>query len=166
MPASLSLQLWPAAHPANLQRVDLVVAPLATCQQMTSVAACAAASTVVGADGVTRFVVGTAVAFNMEAADETLSCASSAPSEPLPCVVADARAVPATLGLQLWPAAHPANPQGVDLVVAPLAQCKLMTSDAACAAAATIAGADGTLRFVVGAAAAFNMEAAKSLSCP
>ena len=74
MPASLGLQLWPAMHPQNPQRVDLVVAPLATCQQMTSAAACAAAASVAGADGVTRYVVGTAAAFNMEA-DETLTCA-------------------------------------------------------------------------------------------
>ena len=62
LPASLGLQLWPAAHPQNPQRADLVVAPLATCQQMTSAAACAAAASVAGADGVTRYVVGTATA--------------------------------------------------------------------------------------------------------
>ena len=75
MPASLGLQLWPAMHPQNPQRVDLVVVPLAQCQQMTSAAACAAAATVAGADGVTRYVVGTAAAFNMEA-DETLMCSA------------------------------------------------------------------------------------------
>ena len=73
MPASLDLQLWPAAHPANPQHEDLIVAPLAQCQQITSAAACAAAAAVDGADGVTRYVVGTAAAFNMEA-DETLTC--------------------------------------------------------------------------------------------
>ena len=80
-------------------------------------------------------------------------------------MAADARAVPASLGLQLWPAAHPSNPQRVDLVVAPLAQCQQMTSNAACAAAATVAGADGVTRYVVGTAAAFKMEADETLTC-
>ena len=164
VPASLGLQLWPAAHPLNPQRVDLVVAPLATCQQMTSSAACAAAASIAGADGVTRYVVGAAAAFNMEA-DESLACASSS-AAPFSCVAADARAVPASLGLQLWPAAHPSNPQRVDLVVAPLATCQQMTSSAACAAAASIAGADGVTRYVVGTAASLNMEADESMRCP
>jgi len=76
VPAALGLSIWPAAHPQNPQLADLVVAPLAQCQQMTSAAACAAAASVVGADGVTRFVVGTAAAFNMEAA-ESLTCAAT-----------------------------------------------------------------------------------------
>ena len=74
-------------------------------------------------------------------------------------VSADARAVPASLGLKLWPATHPLNPLHVDLVVAPLALCQEMTSIAACEAAATFESADGILRFVVGTAAAFNMHA-------
>jgi hypothetical protein len=73
--------------------------------------------------------------------------------------------MPASLGLQLWPAAHPANPQRVDLIVAPLAQCQLMTSSAACATAAAIAGTDGVLRYAVGTAAAFNMVADEALVC-
>jgi hypothetical protein len=73
VPAALGLQVWPAAHPSNLQRVDLIVAPLATCQQLTSSEACTAAASIVNADGVTRFVVGTAAAMNMETA-ETLAC--------------------------------------------------------------------------------------------
>jgi hypothetical protein len=81
------------------------------------------------------------------------------------CVASDARAVPASLGLQLWPAAHPANPQHADLVIAPLALCQQMTSAAACAAAATVNGADGVTRYVVSTAAAFNMEADEALTC-
>ena len=79
MPPSLGLLLWPAAHPQNPQRVDLVVAPAALCAQLSPGGACttAAADQVVGADGVTRFVVGTAAHFNMEAA-EVLSCVASA----------------------------------------------------------------------------------------
>jgi hypothetical protein len=83
----------------------------------------------------------------------------------LSCVAADARAAPASLGLQLLPAAHPQNQQRVDLVIAPLAQCQQMASAAACAAAAAVSGADGVLRYVVGTAAAFNMEADEKLSC-
>jgi hypothetical protein len=73
--------------------------------------------------------------------------------------------VPAALGLQIWPAANPANARGVDLLVAPLALCQQMTSSAACNAAASVVGADGTTRFVVGTAAAFNVEPAESLTC-
>ena len=65
----------------------------------------------------------------------------------------------------LWPAAHPANPQGVDLVVAPLGQCQQLASNAACAAAAFLVGEDGVARYVVGTAAAMKMEAAGALSC-
>jgi hypothetical protein len=58
--------------------VDLVVAPAAVCAQLTPGGACttAAANQVVGADGVTRFVVGTAAAFHMEGS-ETLTCAAA-----------------------------------------------------------------------------------------
>jgi ADP-ribosylglycohydrolase len=73
--------------------------------------------------------------------------------------------VPSSYGLQIWPAAHPSNPQHVDLVIAPSAQCAQLTSAGACAAAASIAGADGVTRFVVGTAAAFHMEAGETLTC-
>ena len=86
-------------------------------------------------------------------------------SSPLTCVTADARALPPSLSLQLWPAAHPENAQRVDLVIAPLGQCQQMTSTATCAAAASLAGEDGTLRYVVGTAAAFHMEADATLTC-
>ena len=164
-PASLGLQLWPAAHPSNAQRVDLVVAPLALCLQMASAAACAVAATVAGADGALRYVVGTAADLNM-VADEALTCAPvSSSSSLVTCTSTIGRAVPASLGLQLWPAAHPQNLQRVDLVVAPLALCEQMTSTAACAAAATVAGADGVARFVAGTPAQLNLEAAETLLC-
>jgi hypothetical protein len=83
----------------------------------------------------------------------------------LACVAASTRAAPAALSLQLWPAAHPANPQHADLVVAPLIQCRQMTSAAACDAAASIAGADGVTRYVIGTAAGLHLEAAEALSC-
>jgi hypothetical protein len=80
--------------------------------------------------------------------------------------VASSRQLQPSLGLQLWPAAHPQNPQGVDLVVAPLAACAQITaSSAACAAAASIVGADGVTRYVVGTTAALNMQPAEQLTC-
>ena len=84
---------------------------------------------------------------------------------PLTCSAGAARAVPASLGLQILPAANAANLRGVDLLVAPLALCRRMTSAAACAAADSVAGADGVTRYVVGTAAAFNVEPAEALTC-
>ena len=91
--------------------------------------------------------------------------ASASASSSVSCSPADSRAVPTNFGLQIWPAAHPSNPQHVDLVIAPSAQCAQLTSAAACAAAASIVGADGVTRFVVGTAAAFHMEAGETLTC-
>ena len=88
-----------------------------------------------------------------------------APPASLTCGAADARAIPGALGLQLWPAAHPANPQSVNLIVAPLALCQQLAGAAACGAAASVVGADGVTRFVVGTAAALNMEASEALTC-
>jgi hypothetical protein len=84
---------------------------------------------------------------------------------PLACSAGAARAVPSSLGLQIWPAANAANARSVDLLVAPLALCRQMASEAACAAADTVVGADGVTRFVVGTAAAFNVEPAEALTC-
>lgn len=83
----------------------------------------------------------------------------------LSCISTDTRAVPSTLGLQFWPAAHPLNTQKIDLIVAPLAQCQLLTSSTACATAATIVGIDSVMRYVVGTATEYNMEAAETLTC-
>ena len=57
------------------------------------------------------------------------------------------------------------NPRGIDLLVAPLALCRQMTSAEACGAAASVVGADAVRRYVVGAASAFNVEPAESLTC-
>ena len=89
----------------------------------------------------------------------------AAPITDLSCASSGARAVPSSLGVLLWPAANPSNPQHVDLIIAPLAMCQQLTSSAACAAAASITGMDGVLRFVVGTAAALNLEAAEALTC-
>ncbi len=96
-----------------------------------------------------------------------LAGATSLPAAPasLSCASTGARASPPNLNLLLWPAAHPENAQRVDLIVAPLAACTSLSSAAACAAAASITGADGTLRYVVGTAAAMHLEAAEALTC-
>jgi hypothetical protein len=163
----MRLRLWPSAHPANAEGVDLIVAPLALCLQLASASACAGAATIVGSDGTLLYALGAAKGLNMEAA-ESLACAAaplSAPSSLVACASTGAHALPAALGLQLWPAAHPANAQGVDLIVAPLALCEQMTSVPACAGAAAIAGDNGVTRYVVGTAAALRMEAAAVLHC-
>jgi hypothetical protein len=84
----------------------------------------------------------------------TCGAGSTAPAaaKPLSCIAADSRAVPASLGLMFWPAAHPANPQRVDLVVAPLSQCQQMMTSGACTTAASIVGADGVTRYAIGTA--------------
>ena len=83
VPSSLGVLLWPAANPSNPQRVDLVIAPLATCQQLGGTCSTLASNTVVGADGVTRYIVGTAAALNIEAA-ESLTCNAEYPPSPTP----------------------------------------------------------------------------------
>jgi sugar lactone lactonase YvrE len=93
------------------------------------------------------------------------SSSSSSSSAPLTCASSGARAAPASLSLLLWPAAHPANAQQVDLVVAPLAACQQLTSPSACAAAASVTAADGVTRYVIGTAAALHFEAAEALAC-
>ena len=75
VPSAFGLQIWPAAHPANPQRVDLVIAPASSCAQLSPGGVCTtlAENQITGADGITRFVVGTAADFHMQA-DEKLSC--------------------------------------------------------------------------------------------
>ena len=65
--------LWPAANPSNPLHVDLVIAPLATCQQLGGTCSTLASNTVVGADGITRYIVGTAAALNIGASPTFLS---------------------------------------------------------------------------------------------
>jgi len=83
------------------------------------------------------------------------------------CSASDSRVVPQSYGLQIWPAAHPANPQHVDLVIAPAAMCAQLSPGGMCttASANQIVGSDGVTRFVVGTAAAFHMEAGEALTC-
>ena len=71
VPSSFGLQIWPAGNPQNPRNVDLVIAPLAQCQQMIST--CSSAVTYVGVDGVTRYVVGSAADLHLETG-EPLTC--------------------------------------------------------------------------------------------
>jgi len=73
LPTNLGLRLWPAAHPQNVRRVDLIVAPDATvCRELNL--ACSDQPSVSFGDGINRYIVGTASELNMEAAED-LSCA-------------------------------------------------------------------------------------------
>ena len=88
----------------------------------------------------------------------------------LTCSAADSRAVPTSLGLQVWPAAAPGNSRGLDLLVAPLTTCQQLVGGAAaasptCGGAASVVGADGATRFVVGTLAQFNMQPAETMRC-
>ena len=95
------------------------------------------------------------------------SVATAAAPAAVTCAPSGARAVPPALGLQLWPAANPANPRGVDLVVAPLVLCAQLTPGGVCnvSAANGVVGADGVTRFAVGPAAAFNVQAGEAMTC-
>ena len=89
------------------------------------------------------------------------------PATSLSCASTGARAAPPALGLLLWPAVHPQNPQKVDLIVAPQPQCAQLSPGGTCniAAANSIAGADNVVRYVIGTAAALHLEAAEPLTC-
>lgn len=74
--SSLGIQLWPAAHDDNPQNVDLIIAPSAVCASMVVGGSCAGRQSIIGADNIQRFVVGTAADLHMEQA-EALTCDSS-----------------------------------------------------------------------------------------
>jgi hypothetical protein len=97
------------------------------------------------------------------------ACAAGSVFPPLAnaisCASSGARAAPASLGLLLWPAAHPANSLHLDLIIAPLIACRQLISEEACASAMSVVGADGMLRYVLGTAAALHLEAAEPLTC-
>ena len=88
----------------------------------------------------------------------------AASSTPLTCTSTGARAAPSTLGLLVWPAAHPLNAQQVDLIVAPQAACQTITSTA-CATPAAITGVGGAALYLVGTAASMHLEAAEGVTC-
>jgi hypothetical protein len=69
--------------------------------------------------------------------------------------------------MRLWPAAHPQNPQNVDLIVAPDVECRARLGVLSCADVTGLASIamDGITRYVVGTAAEMNMEPAEELTC-
>lgn len=83
------------------------------------------------------------------------------------CATNNARALPSALGMRLWPAAHPQNPQNVDLIVAPDVECRARLGVLSCADVTGLASIamDGITRYVVGTAAEMNMEPAEELTC-
>jgi len=83
------------------------------------------------------------------------------------CAPGGPRAIPPSLGLQLWPASSATNPAGVDLVVAPQPLCAQLTPGGACntTAANSVVGADGVTRYAVGTASASNVVAAEPMTC-
>ena len=89
----------------------------------------------------------------------------AAPITDLSCASSGARAVPSSLGVLLWPAANPSNPQHVDLIIAPLAMCRQLGGTCSTLASNTVVGADGVTRYIVSTAAALNLEAAEALTC-
>ena len=97
----------------------------------------------------------------------SVGASSSSPSSPLSCAPTSTRAISTSLGLMIWPASHPTNPLGADLVVAPQPLCAQMSPGGACntTAANSILGADGTLRYAVGPAAQLNMVPQDSMVC-
>jgi len=95
----------------------------------------------------------------------TSSLPPTPPVTGLSCISSGTRAAPAKLNLLLWPAAHPANSRGVDLVAATLGVCQQLGGTCSTSAADTVAGADGALRYIVGTAAALHLEAAEPLAC-
>jgi hypothetical protein len=81
----------------------------------------------------------------------------------LSCASGGARALPTSLGMRLWPAAHPTNPQHIDLIVAPADVCAAQAGQSCAARASVVMG--GATLFVVGTAAELHMEPAEDLTC-
>jgi streptogramin lyase len=72
LPTDLNMRLWPAAHPTNINNVDLIVAPEETCKTILNVNTCVDRASIV-IDGITRYSIGKAIDLNMEAS-EMLRC--------------------------------------------------------------------------------------------
>jgi len=71
LPSHFGLRLWPASHPSNSGRVDLIVAPEIFCKAHLGIESCVG-RTSVNIDGVVRYVIGTASDLNMEPAEDFL----------------------------------------------------------------------------------------------
>ena len=87
------------------------------------------------------------------------------PRTSLSCTSSGTRAIPRSLGVLLWPAAHPSNPQHVDLVIAPMDVCQRLGGSCSTLALNTAVGADGLARYIVGTADALHLEPAETLAC-
>ena len=88
----------------------------------------------------------------------------SSPSS-LVCSSDGSRALPTNLGMRLWPAAHPQNPQHVDLIVAPEAVCRAYRNLESCNTIPSIVMGDNVIRYLIGTASDLHMEPAEDLSC-
>jgi hypothetical protein len=94
-----------------------------------------------------------------------LGTAYPPPATDISCAPGNARAAPAALGLLLWPAAHPANPQKVDLIITSLSVCQQLGGTCSMLPGNTVMGADSVMRYIVGRAADLHLEAAEQLTC-
>jgi hypothetical protein len=81
------------------------------------------------------------------------------------CSSDGSRALPTNLGMRLWPAAHPQNPQHVDLIVAPEAVCRAYRNLESCNTIPSIVMGDNVIRYLIGTASDLHMEPAEDLSC-
>jgi hypothetical protein len=86
-----------------------------------------------------------------------------APSSALTCVSDDARAISSSLGMLLWPAAHPNNPHDVDLIIAPADVCANQVGF--CCEGREHITINNIQRFVIGTASELHMEEAEVLTC-
>lgn len=73
VPTSLGLKMLPAAHPSNPRGVDLIIASLSACQQLSSTCSTQTSNTIVGVDLSTQYIVGTSEELHMESSEQ-LTC--------------------------------------------------------------------------------------------
>lgn len=73
VPTSLGLKMLPAAHPLNSRGVDLIIASLGICQQLTSTCSTLPSDAIVGVDVSTQYIVGTSEELHMESSEQ-LTC--------------------------------------------------------------------------------------------
>jgi hypothetical protein len=75
LPSDLNMRLWPAAHQSNLDAVDRIIAPEATCKTVLGVSTCVGRTSLI-VDNTIHYVLGTAAELNMEAGED-LVCATT-----------------------------------------------------------------------------------------
>ena len=111
-----------------------------------------------------------ALSYNASCPPCAAMCGGSSPTtstSTLTCSVQNAQVIPSTFGLLVWPALDPLNPQGVDLIIAPLAVCTEMAAGGVCNTSAVnaVVDSDGVTRYVVGTASGLRMRATAPLAC-